>query len=144
MERVVEEGATSPANVISPKVKAGVIGGASISVVLSAMALVFTMATPEMFADLGPYAILASTFITALGAGISAYLKNDPDRISQKTIHEYAETQVKAAIAEYEAAEAKRKLREAEHVETVPVLPVSTEDAVLAPEEYHNAGSVVG
>jgi hypothetical protein len=119
--RVVER--ATPAAVVSPKVKAGTIAGTSIAVVLSAVSMVLTLVTPAMFADLGPYAILVSTFLTALGAGIAAYLKTDPDRISQQTIHEYAQAQVLAAIAEYEQAEGRRVAKAAEEAKAAETKP---------------------
>lgn len=61
---------------ISPKVIAGVAA----TIALTALASFLAGVTPEMLADLGPWAIPAALGIGALAQGIAGYLKGDPAR----------------------------------------------------------------
>lgn len=63
----------SKQNPASPKFKAA----AAVGIVLTALASMLAGITPEMLEFLGPFAVPGAVFVTALGAGVAAYLKRD-------------------------------------------------------------------
>lgn len=123
---------------ISPKVKAQVVTGSAIGIVLTAVSVTLSLVTPEMFSGLGPYAILVSAFLMAIGSGIAGYMKSDPARVSPAEVQKQVEDAVNAAVSEYEAAEARRKLKEEAEAATKP------EVAATDPVEFESDPSVIG
>lgn len=74
----------NPANVVSPKVTAGTIGGAISAAVGAGLAAAVAAATPDLVAGLGPWGVVVFAGVTvaagSLGNFLAGYATRDPLR----------------------------------------------------------------